>query len=104
MRNRQFPSQQAAVDSHREVLAATKAVVAEWASKHGGTKDVTASAILEQLADCARDENGDKTLDTVSSIFEEHGEWLPPSLIQQFAHLADAAHGIGRYRGVRYVR
>lgn len=104
MRKRQFPSQQAAIDSHRETLAATKAVVAEWAAKHGGTRDPVAASILELLADCAHDTNGDATLESVSSIFEEHGEMLPTLLIQQLAHLADAAHGIGRYRGVLHVQ
>jgi hypothetical protein len=93
-----------AIDSYRQVLATTRAIVAEWAARNNGTRDVVAASILELLAPCYRDNNGDKTLDAVDPVFEEHGETLPPRVIQRLADLADAAHVIGRYRNVRLAQ
>lgn len=103
MRNKEFPSQQQAVASHREVLATTKAVVAEWARRYEGQRDLLAAAMLELLAECSQDRNGDKTLEIVSELFDTYCEVINPVVAHQFAALADAAHGLGRSRGVRYV-
>jgi hypothetical protein len=48
--------------------------------------------MLELLAPCARDEDGDRTLDAVAAVFEEHGEALPHVLVLKLEALAAAAH------------
>src|SRR5688572_1816528 len=85
-----------AVTSHREVLAQTKAAVARWATANGERRDVVAPSILELLAGCTRDTNGDLTLEAVSAAFEEHVGVLSPALAHQLAALADAARVLGR--------
>jgi hypothetical protein len=97
------PSKRAVV-SHREVLAQTRAAVAKWAAENSGRRDVVAASILELLANCVRDKNGDRTLEAVSSIFEEHVGLFSPTLAHRLAALADAAHALGRTRTQRVER
>lgn len=82
-RNRIRPSKRA-VASHREALSQTRAAVREWAAGNSGREIVVAS-ILQLLAGCARDTDGDKTLDAVADVFEEHAEVLSPALAHQLA-------------------
>lgn len=97
------PSKRAVV-SYREVFAQTKAAVAKWAAENSGRLDVAAASILELLAECARDKNGDRTLEAVSAIFEEHVGLFSPALADQLAALADAAHALDRARTLRVGR
>lgn len=80
--------------AHREVLAQTKAVVANWAAT--GPHRSVAISILDLLAPCAHDEDGDRTLDAVAAAFEEHGEALPRVLVLQLEALAAAAHCVAQ--------
>jgi hypothetical protein len=70
-----------------------KAAVTMWASR--AHNRVVGASILELLAPCARDTNGDATLDCVEAVMEEHHH-LPESLVQQLAILAEAAHGLAQ--------
>ena len=103
MSKKLIPSHQQAVESHRETLQATRQVVAEWARREGGSRDLLAAAMIERISDCRKDENGDTTLEVVSELFADYVEVISPVVAHQFAALADAAHGLGRSRGVRYV-
>jgi hypothetical protein len=79
--------------THREVLAQTKAAVTMWASR--SQNSAVATSILELLAPCVNDRNGDSTLDCVNSVFEEH-RGLPESLVQRLSALAEAAHALAQ--------
>ena len=78
---------------HRDTLARTKAAVTVWASI--AQNRTVAASILELLAPCARDTDGDTTLDSIASIFEEHQD-LPVSLLQRLSALTDAAHALAK--------
>jgi hypothetical protein len=92
-RSPKSPSKRA-VASHRQVLAQTKAAVAKWAAEGRERREVIAKSMLELLADCAEDGNGDQTLEAVSAVFEEHVGVLTSALAHQLGVLADAARGL----------
>lgn len=92
-----------ALRKHREALAATRRDAGMWAAQESGTRDVVAASIIQLLTDCVRDMDGNKTLDTVSSVFEEHANKLSPSLARSLERLADTAHALGRARVLRLV-
>lgn len=85
-----------AVAFHRAVLAQTNAAVAKWATENSGRFEIEAAAmaILQLLEPCLLDTDGDSTLDSISSIFEEFNEVLSPRLERQLAALAKAAFGL----------
>ena len=64
-----------------------------WASN--AQNRVVATSILELLAPCAHDRNGDSTLDALEAVFEDHRA-LPESLVQRLSALAEAAHGLAQ--------
>lgn len=78
---------------HRELLAQAKTAVTMWASRPHNYS--AATSILELLAPCARDQNGDTTLDALDAVFEEHRH-LPESIVQRLAGLAEAAHSLAQ--------
>lgn len=94
-----------AIQAHRSVLQATQKAVAQWASKHEGRRDAIAAGILELLADCANDEDGDQTQQVVSDLFEEHAELIAAdranALADALAHLGVAAQTLGHRRSMR---
>jgi hypothetical protein len=93
MPSRTAGPERTALAIHRELLAQAKAAVAMWASRsHNHT---AATSILELLAPCARDQNGDTTLDALDAVFEEHRH-LPESLVERLAALAEAAHALAQ--------
>jgi hypothetical protein len=90
-----------AVRRHREILAATRRAAATWAAERSGSRDLVAASIIQLLADCANDIDGNKTLDAVSSVFEEHANGLSPSVADALQQLAHAAHVLGKTRTLR---
>lgn len=97
-----------ALQAHRAALQATKNAVAAWATKHAGRRDAIAAGILELLADCSTDRDGDKTQQVVSELFEEHAELLSAdradALAHALGHLGIAAQALGHRRSMRAER
>lgn len=87
------PERPGAQRVHRDALAQMKAAVTVWASN--AQNRAVAMSILELLAPCADDKDGDSTLDCVDSVFEEY-RGLPESLLQRLGALAEAAHGLAQ--------
>jgi hypothetical protein len=93
-----------AVQAHREALLATIRAVAKWASKHEGRRDAIAAGMLELLADCGSDKDGDRTQQAVSELFEEHTELFVAdranALAHALGHLGVAAQALGHRRSM----
>ena len=83
-----------AVNAHRDALRAATKAVEEWSAKEDD--DAIASAIIEQLSECATDTTGDDTLEVVSDLFEEHWKKMSNHLAHTLGDLAKAAHALGR--------
>lgn len=88
---------------HREALGLVTNAVAAWGQPDCGPY-VAAEAILELLAPCANDVDGNLTLDAVASIFEEFEGMLPPSLTRRLQALVSAAHRLGKSRSDSVLR
>lgn len=92
------------IQAHRAALQATQEAVAQWASKHEGRRDAIAAGILELLADCANDEEGDQTQQVVSDLFEEHAKLFAADRANALTHalgnLGVAAQALGHRRSM----
>lgn len=90
-----------AVKEHRKALGAVRKAVGQWAAAGGGRRDAVAAAVLELLADCAADRDGEGTLESLGAVFEEFA--MPASVARALGSLGNAAHKLGSASALRVV-
>ncbi len=99
-RKRRSRGHERAIRSQRDALQAAKKAVDAWCAAANGNRDATAASMLRLLSECAKDTDGDKTLDLVNDLFEEHIEVLGASEAHEVMYalglLVEAARTLGQ--------